>query len=413
MATKVSKSIWIVLLAGAAAVLVFVAAAGPGRDRPVRISITHVTRQELSSWTTGNGKVEPIEPHVVQAQLSTRIAAVYVKEGQTVKVGAPMLLLDATEAKSELARVRDQLIGAQEDHKTALQGGPPDELAQIQSDLAKTNREIVQLTRDRETLRRLLESQAATRVEVDQNRIALEKAELERDLLEQKKNVITARSKSQAERSALRADEARESIQSLEQKINSARVLAPVGGAIYALTARSGTFVRTGDTLAEMADLRRARVRAFIDEPELGSLKQGQTVEITWDALPARVWMGMIEQLPTTISTRGSRNVGEVLCSVNNDTAELLPNTNVNIRIRIADRENVLTLPRAAVRTDGGKRYVFVVEDNKLRTREVTVGISNPTTYQILSGITEQDAIAIQADTELREGQTVAGPEQK
>jgi HlyD family secretion protein len=411
--TKVSKSIWIVLLAGAAAVLVFVAAAGPGRDRPVRISTTHAIRQELSSWTEGNGKVEPIEPHVIQAQLSTRIAAVYVKEGQTVKAGTGLLLLDATDAKSELAKMRDQLIGAQEDRKTAVQGGSPDELAQIQTDLTKTNREIAQLTHDREALGRLLQSQAATRQEVDLNKIALEKAEAERDLLEQKKNAITARSQVQAKRAALRADEAQESIQSLEQKINSARILAPVSGALYALSAKPGTFVRMGDTLAEMADLRRARVRAFIDEPELGSLKQGQSVEITWDALPTRVWMGMIEQLPTTISTRGSRNVGEVLCSVNNDAAELLPNTNVTVRIRIADRENVLTVPRAAVRTEGGKRYVFVVEDNKLRNREVMVGISNPTTYQILSGITEQDAIALQADTELREGQTVAGSEQK
>jgi HlyD family secretion protein len=413
MATKVSKSIWIVLLAGAAAVLMFVAAAGPGRDRPVRISTAHATRQELNSWTEGNGKVEPIEPHVIQAQLSTRIAAVYVKEGQTVKAGEALLLLDATEARGELAKMRDQLIGAQEDHKIAVQGGSPEELAQIQSDLVKTNGEITQLTRDKEALGRMLQSQAATRQEVDLNRIALEKAEAERDLLEQKKNALTVRSRSQAERAAFRADEARESIQALEQKINSARVLAPVGGALYAFSAKPGTFVRTGDTLAEMADLRRARVRAFIDEPELGSLKHGQSVEITWDALPARVWMGTIEQLPTIISTRGSRNVGEVLCSVNNDAAELLPNTNVTVRIRIAGRENVLTLPRAAVRTDGAKRYVFVVEDNKLKSREVTVGISNPTTYQILSGITEQDVIALQADTELHEGQTVAGSEQK
>src|SRR5262249_23206958 len=195
MATKVSKSIWIVLLAGAAAVLVFVAGAGPGRDRPVRISITHASRQELSSWTTGNGKVEPIEPHVVQAELPTRIAAVYVKEGQTVKLGAPLLLLDATDAKSELARMRDQLIAAQEDHKTALQGGSPDELAQIQSDLGKINHEIAQLTSDKEALSRLIKSQAATPKEVEQNRIALEKAELEKQLLEEKMKSISARSK--------------------------------------------------------------------------------------------------------------------------------------------------------------------------------------------------------------------------
>ena len=411
MATTLTKSIWVFLLVAGAAVLVFVAATGPGRDRPVRISVTHAARQELSSWTTGNGKVEPIEPHVIQAQLSTRISAVYVREGQMVKAGDPLLELDATDVKSELARMRDQLIGAQEEQKTALQGGSPDDLAQIQSDLAKIIGQITQLTRDREALSRLIQSQAATRQEQDQNRIALEKAEAEKHLLEEKKNTLSARSIIQAQRAALRADEARESIQSMEQKINSARVTAPVGGAIYSLPARSGTFVHMGDALAEMADLRRARVRAFIDEPELGSLKQGQIVEISWDALPARVWKGVIEQLPTTISTRGSRNVGEVLCSVNNEAAELLPNTNVNVKIRVAGRENVLTLPRAAVRTDGARRYVFVVEDNKVKSREVMVGISNPTTYEILGGITEQDTVALPMDSELREGQTVAGAE--
>jgi len=352
MATTLTKSIWVFLLVAGAAVLVFVAATGPGRDRPVRISVTHAVRQELSSWTTGNGKVEPIDPHVIQAQLSTRIAAVYAREGQMVKAGAPLLELDATEVKSELARMRDQLIGAQEEQKTALQGGSPDDLAQIQSDLAKTIGQITQLTKDREALNRLIQSQAATRQELDQNKIALEKAEAEKHLLEEKKNTLSARSTIQAQRAALRADEARESIQSMEQKINSARVTAPVGGAIYSLPARSGTFVHMGDTLAEMADLKRARVRAFIDEPELGSLKQGQIVEITWDALPARVWKGVIEQLPTTISTRGSRNVGEVLCSVNNDAAELLPNTNVNVNPGCRPRK----CPDAAARGSAHRR---------------------------------------------------------
>src|SRR4051812_30674338 len=135
MATKLTKSSLVFLLVAGAAVLVFVAATAPGRDRPVKISVTHAVRQELSSWTKGNGKVEPIEPHVIQAQLSTRIAALYVKEGQMVKAGDALLQLDATESKSELARMRDQLIGAQEEQKTALQGGSPDDLAQIQSDL--------------------------------------------------------------------------------------------------------------------------------------------------------------------------------------------------------------------------------------------------------------------------------------
>src|SRR5262249_29604506 len=152
------------------------------------------------------------------------------------------------------------------------------------------------------------------------------------------------------------------------------------------------------DTLAEMANLKQVRVRAFIDEPELGSLKEGQIVEITWDALPSRVWMGQVVQLPKTIVTRGSRNVGEVLCSVSNDESELLPNTNVNVRIRTAQRQNALTVERAAVRSEGNKRYVFVVEDGRLRRREITIGISNPAIYEVLGGITENDAVALQVD---------------
>lgn len=409
MAAKGSKTIWLFLLVVAIAAVVFMAAARPGKDRPITVNVTHAVRQDLSSWTKGNGKIEPIDPHVIQSELATRIVRVNVHEGQLAKAGEVLFVLDAVDLQSELAHMREQLVAAQQDRKVGLQGGSGDEIAQIDGDLTKTNAEITRLTHDRDTLQRLYAGQAATRQEVDQNRTALEKAQADKRSLEGKRAAIAERSRSQAERAELRGDEARESIESLEQKINSARVAAPVSGTIYSLSARSGTFVHTGDTLAEMADLTRVQVRAFIDEPELGSLQQGQPVEITWDALPDRVWNGAVEQLPKTIATRGSRNVGEVLCSVDNEEAVLLPNMNVNVRIRTAKRENVLALPRAAVRSEGNKRFVFTIDDGHLRKKEVTVGISDPKVYEIMSGITEKDAVALQSDADLREGQPATG----
>jgi multidrug efflux pump subunit AcrA (membrane-fusion protein) len=149
------------------------------------------------------------------------------------------------------------------------------------------------------------------------------------------------------------------------------------------------------------------RVRVFVDEPDLGSLKEGQAVEITWDALPSRVWAGKVQQLPKAIVTRGSRNVGEVLCSVENEGSELLPNTNVNVRIRTASSQNVLTIPRAVVRSEGNKRYVFVVEDRRLRKRDITVGISTLADYEVVSGLSENDLVAIQGNADLQEGLAV------
>ena len=413
MYTNSLKIFRLLLVLAAVAVLVFAIAAGPGRDRPMKVSGTRPVRQSLSWSITSNGKVEPVEPHVIQAQITTFIEKVSVKEGQTVSRGKTLLTLDATESRSELAHMKELLVAAEDERRVALSGGAPDEIAQLENDLAKTISEIARLRRQGESLERLYARQAATRDEIDQNKIALQRAEADKRLIEQKNDAIQQRSKLQAERAALRADEARHSIRFLEEKLNSARVIAPVPGTLYSLPARGGTFVHTGDVLAEVADLSRVRARAFVDEPELGSLKAGQTVEITWDALPNRMWAGQVEQLPKTIVARGSRNVGEVLCSVSNEQAELLPNTNVNVRIRIAEHENSLTIPRATVRTEGDKRFVFVVDAGHLRKQQVTVGISNAKDYEILGGITDNDLIALPGNSELHEGQTVTLAEEK
>src|SRR5258708_39530239 len=115
-----------------------------------------------------------------------------------------------------------------------------------------------------------------------------------------------------------------------------------------------------------MADLHKVRVRAFIDEPELGALEANEPVKITWDALPSRSWVGRTEILPKQVVPHQNRSVGELLCAVNNDKLELLPNINVNVRINSRERIGVLAVPRGAVAGEGGRGYVFLGGRNQL-----------------------------------------------
>jgi HlyD family secretion protein len=268
------------------------------------------------------------------------------------------------------------------------------------------------LRRQSEALERLYARQAATRDEVEQNKNALERVEADKRLIEQKKNAISQSSKLQAERASLRVEEAKTSLRSIQEKVNSARVTAPVSGTVYSLSARPGTLAHVGDALAEIANLTQVRVRAFVDEPELGSLQNGQAVEVTWDALPNRVWRGEVVQLPKTIVARGSRNVGEVLCSVDNERTELLPETNVNVRIHTAQHSNALTIPRSAVLTEDSKRFVWIIDSNRLRKHPLEVGISNLQDYEIVGGVTENDLIALPGNAELHEGELVTFTDQ-
>jgi HlyD family secretion protein len=176
---------------------------------------------------------------------------------------------------------------------------------------------------------------------------------------------------------------------------------------------KAGDYVRVGDLLAEMADLHKVRVRAFIDEPELGALEENQPVKISWDAMPSKTWSGKTEMIPKQVVPRGTRSVAELLCSVNNDKLELLPNINVNVRINSKERIGVLSVPRGAVEAEGGRRYVFVVKKNglgvksTLEKREIRVGIADATNYEVVSGLQEEDLVALPGDVDLRDGMEV------
>ncbi len=189
--------------------------------------------------------------------------------------------------------------------------------------------------------------------------------------------------------------------------MESAHGTAPFDGTLFSLPIHQGDFVKAGDLLGELADLHQVRIRAFIDEPELGQIDVNQSVEILWDAHPDRVWNGKTEILPKQVVLRGTRSVGELLCSVSNDRLDLLPNTTVDVRIHVSERAATLVVPRGAVSVEGDNRYVFRVQDNRLQRVPIKVGISNPTQMEVLSGLNEGDVVALPGEVTLKDNLSV------
>jgi len=403
--------LWLLLLGVAAAMVLLITLAQ--REPPPDVPVVPVKQQNLSASISSNGKVEPVTPYSLRAQLDSFVEKVEVAPGQSVRRWQVLVALDSAETRAALARAREELLAAEENLRAARAGGRPEEVAQLESDLRKTEAERDRLRREQEALERLVAKQAATRDELDQNKLALERSEATWKLLQEKKEELARRARLDVERVTLSAERWQNEVRALEEKVRSAQLVAPVDGTVYALLVRSGDFVRVGDLIAEVADLRRVRVRVFVDEPDLGGLEEGQTVEISWDAMPGRVWLGRTENVPKAVVARGTRNVGEVLCSVENEKRELLPNTNVNVKIRIRQRPNALVVPRLAVRVDGARRYVFVVDGNTLRRRGVRVGIADATQYEVLEGLTLGDRVTLPGEVQLRDGLVVHPVQEK
>ena len=396
--------VWIAL-----AVAVFAGAAllAAWRLDAPEVLVARIARTDISAWIASNGQVEPTDPHVIVARVDSFVRDVHVTPGTAVPRGQLLLTLDATELRAELARAREQTLAAEEQRRIANAGGNAEEVAKLESDLRRTAAERLKLDRDRDALQRLVEKHAATLEELAEAALALERADAERQFLERKRDDLQQRARFDARRAGLLAEQSHQTIRLLEDQLRSTQVAAPAAGTVYGVAAKLGQHVRIGDALAEIADLHHVRVRAFIDEPELGLVAVGQDVQITWDGLPGRSWTGHTEQIPKAVVPRGGRSVGEVLCSVENDDMTLLPHINVDVRLRQRSRPHVVAVPRRAVLATGEQRYVFLVKDQRLERRPITVGIAGTSEYEVLQGLSEGDLVALPGDTMLREGMTV------
>jgi len=390
-----------------AAIAVLVIAILVLRKKAPLVPVVEVARQDLSATITSNGKVEPISPAVAHAEFGTFVEKVNATEGQEVRRGQVVLTLDAADIRSQLAQARANLIAAETDLRNARAGGAPDQMAQLEGDLQAARVQVASLESDEKALEGLVAKQAATQDQLAQNQASLAKARANLQALEARKQDLSQRSATIVESASLKVNKAQEDVQSLEEKVRSATVVSPLNGTLYSLPVHKGDYVKVGDTLAEMADLRQVRVRAFVDEPDLGGLETNQDVEVTWDAKLGRTWSGKIEQVPKQVVARGMRSVGEVLASVDNSKLELLPNVNVEVRILVRERPNVLAVPREAVREDGGQYYVFVVSGNNLERRNITVGIASASMYEVISGLAEHDRVALPRDRVLRDGMEI------
>ena len=360
-------------------------------DIPVRAEA--VRRETIMNIISTNGKLEPVENFQAHAIAPILVRKVLAKEGDSVKVGQLLVLLDDAEANARAARALAQLRASEADLSAIKRGGTQDESLTNQANLAKARAERDSAERNLTALKKLRTNGSASDGEVQEAENRLKRAQADVTLWEQRSsgrfsNPEIARIQAQAE-------QARAEYQAAQDILRNTHIASTRNGTVYSLPVKEGQFLNIGDLIVQVADLRKMQVRAFIDEPDIAKIAHGQKVEISWDAVPDRDWVGTVSHVPTTVIVRGTRNVGEVLCSVDNSDRKLIPNINVSVVITSARQDAALTVSREAVLQAEGKRFVYQIRNDRLARTEVQTGISNLTRIQLVKGIQEGDVVAL------------------
>lgn len=361
----------------------------------VEVRVSPVTRENLLSSISTNGKVEPVSPFQAHAPVPGVVQRVYVEAGQKVRAGEPLLKMDDAEVVARIATANATLRTAEANASDLNQGGTQDERNSISGDLARARLQQQQSAKDLAALQILQGKGAASAAEIAAAQQHLQNAEgaLQGAQLRQTQRF----SPSDRSKSGAQVAEARQALQAAQLDYQKYDVRAPFAGTVYAIPVSAYDFVAAGEDLLDLADLDRIRVRAYFDEPEIGQLAPGQAVKIIWDAKPRQTWHGHIEVAPTTVITYGTRNVGECIITVDDAHGDLLPNTNVTVTVTTSQRFNVLSIPREAFHTESNSDFVYRVIGRRLVRTPVQHGLINLTRVEIAAGLTEKDTVALTA----------------
>jgi HlyD family secretion protein len=367
-----------------------------------KVIFAKATRQSLSDTISTNGKVEPIEYADIHVEAAGLVKRLLVHQGDTVSQGQEIAELSQPGLGEDLEAAEARVAAARAALDTLRAGGRSSDRVELEGSLNRLRNERASAQRNLESLERLQSSQAATPFEVQQANHVVKDLDVQIQSLSQRQASLVGKGDLESAQARLREAEA--NVRQTRTHIGQNTISAPLGGTVYNLPARAGAYVNPGDLVASVGKLDPVRVRVYIDEPELGRIAPGQSVRITWDALPGKAWSGTLEKRPSQVEALGTRQVGEALCTVSNPDHELVPGTNVNAFVLTLTVPNALTIPKTTVRRENGIGVYVLRKDNTVKWQAIRIGVSDALRVEAVNGLLDGDAVALPTDRPLRTG---------
>lgn len=275
-------------------------------DPSLVIETAPVERRSIVLSAQANGTVEPIDIVEVKSKASGTIIKMPVDVGSKVKVGDLLVQIDPRTVQNAYTQAAADLASATVARSVALSG--------------------------RNRSAELYKQAIITATEMEAATLAFANADA--DVIKARTNLSTAK-----------------------LQLEDATITAPTNGTVILRPVSVGTVITSastaasgGTTILDMADLSKVRMRAFVNETDIGNVKAGQTATVTVDAFPNRKFVGIVEQVQPEAVVQSSVTMFPVLVSLDNSDGALMPGMNGQVVMDILRKDNVLAVPSDAIR---------------------------------------------------------------
>lgn len=345
-----------------------------------------VTRGDLKATVNANGRVRAEKSLRLAFPAAGLITQVNVQEGAAVKQGDILATLDKREFERRVEQAQMNLQARQQDLAEAQQPPQAQELEIAQQSL---KRAAFVLAAALDEYKKDASDDNKTAQDVAQSDYDIARANFER----------ATRGPSQ-----FQIDDLERTIENAKLDLENARAAlaetelkAPFDGIVTEVNAQAGTLLGGYNPVVGLADLTRLEILADIDEIDVAHVREGQGVDLRFDAFPGETVTGTLTRLyPTANNDRGA-TVYRAIILLDPTELKLRPGMGATANIATLEKKNVLTVPARAIKNAGAQKIVVVRDsDGTARNVVVETGVSDGNQTEIVSGVNEGTIVVIE-----------------
>lgn len=377
----------------------------------VPVSVQAAARGPIARTLRYAGTLEPRAMVTVLAKVPGRVERILVSEGDAVRAGRLLVLMEDDVARLQADQASASLATAQAQLEKARRGVRPEELASARATLESAEKDLADAETSGARVERLFAEgaiAASTREEAQGRlraaRTAVENARRGVQMMEQGAGSEEQR---MAE-SQLAAAQAQYDLAKLN--LDNTRISAPIGGDVARVLIDEGNLAGTATPLAVIVNEATMVVKAAVPERHYAEFLAGAEkirTEAAFTALPARGALpGRLIAVSPTIDPSTRTFTAEV--EVTDARTELRSGMYATVTFAVERAEDALLVPAAALGTRGGVRGVFVVDGGAARFRALRTGIEDGESVQVLAGLAEGDLVVVDGNAFLEDGQRVS-----
>ncbi len=347
-------------------------------ESPPRVEVVHPRRATVAKRLQTNATLEAFEESDLFAKVSGYLSDVRVDIGDHVKAGQVLAVIDVPEMKQELAEAKAQL----ESKRSSLESARR-QLDHNKADMALQNA----LAKDREQLgegRGFISDRTLDQVHANAEiaKADLGVAEANRDL------------------AANQVDVAAATVEKIKALLAYTQIVAPFDGVVSRRQVNRGDLVqaatatRTTPSAGSLFTVQRIdTIRVFCDVPEddVPHLHVGDPAIVRPSGFDGKPFIGKVTRFSLRLDPE-TRNMRTEI-DLPNPKEQLYPGTYAEVLLEMNRRPDALTVPTAAVGSDGGGNFVYTITDNRITRLAVKTGLTDNGRIELTAGLSEETPV--------------------